>query len=66
MVAQGKTSLNPICTLQLAELFSGGYLKNLNISLTKQDKFVKQRSFCGGRKQTLFIMPSNTVISFIG
>jgi len=44
--------LNPICKSQLAELFCGVfkfctcYSKNLNISRTKRDKFVKHRAFC--------------------
>jgi len=47
------TELNPICKSQLAELFCGVFKfcacfsKNLNISRTKQDKFVKQKAFCG-------------------
>jgi hypothetical protein len=45
--------LNPICKSQLAELFWGVFKfcacfsKNLNISRTKQEKFVKQKAFCG-------------------
>jgi len=45
--------LNPICKSQLAKLFCGvfkfcaWFLKNLNISRTKQNKFVKQKAFCG-------------------
>jgi len=47
------TKLNPICKLQLAKLFCGVFKfcacfsKNLNISRTKWDKFVKQKAFCG-------------------
>jgi hypothetical protein len=43
--------LNPICKSQLAELFCrvfkfcACFSKNLNISRTKQDKFVKQKAF---------------------
>jgi hypothetical protein len=45
--------LNPICKFQLAELFYGVFKfcacfsKNLNISRTKRDKFVKQQEFSG-------------------
>jgi len=45
--------LNPICKSQLAELFCGVFKfcscfsKNLNILRTKQNKFVKQKAFCG-------------------
>jgi len=45
--------LNPICKSQLAKLlcrvfkFYACFSKNLNISRTKQDKFVKQKAFCG-------------------
>ena len=52
------TELNPICMSQLAELFCGifkfcaCFSKNLNISRTKRDKFVKQKAFCGeGNRQ---------------
>ena len=52
--------LNPICKSQFAEFFCGvfkfcaWYLKNLNISRTKRDKFVKQKAFCGeGKKHCL-------------
>ena len=61
--------LNPNSKSQLAELFCGvfefcaWFSKNLNISRTKQDKFMKQKAFCGGRKQTLLSVPSNAVIS---
>ena len=47
------TKLNPICEYQLAELFCGAFKlcawfsKNLNVSRTKGDKFVKQKTFCG-------------------
>ena len=47
------TELNPICKSQLTELFCrvfkfcAWFSKNLNISRTKQDKFVKQKAFCG-------------------
>ena len=45
--------LNPNCKSQLAEFFCGvfkfcaWYSQYLNISGTKQDKFVKQKAFCG-------------------
>ena len=47
------TVLIPICKSQLAELFCGVFkfsacfLKNLNISRTKRDTFVKQKAICG-------------------
>ena len=47
------TELNLTCKSQLAELFCGvfkfcaWYSKNLNISRTKRDKFVKSNAICG-------------------
>jgi predicted component of viral defense system (DUF524 family) len=47
------TELNPICKSQLIELFCRVFKfcecfsKNLNISRTKEDKFVRQKTFCG-------------------
>jgi hypothetical protein len=46
--------LNPICKSHVPELFCGVFKfsaclsKNLNISRTKWDKFVKQKAVCGG------------------
>ena len=48
-----RTELNPICKSQLAELFCGAFKfcacfsKNLYISRTKRDKFVKRKAMCG-------------------
>ena len=47
------SELNPICKSQLSKLFyrvfkfCACFSKNLNISRTKQGKFVKQKAVCG-------------------
>ena len=63
--------LNPICKPQLAGLFCRVlkfctcFLKNLNISRTKRDKFVKQKAFCGEGNGHCSECLKNAVISLL-
>jgi hypothetical protein len=62
-----KAELNRICKAQKPKLFCGAFklcalfLKNLNISRTKRDKFLKHKAF-GGMKQTLVFKFCNFTI----
>jgi hypothetical protein len=40
-------------------------LKNMNISRVKQDKFVKQKAFCGERNRHCTVSIKNAVISLL-
>jgi len=63
--------LNPIYKYQLAGLLCGVlkfcacFLKNLNISRTKRDKFVKQRAFCGEGNSHCSECLKNAVMSLL-
>jgi len=63
--------LNPNCKSQLAKLFCGVFKfcacfpKNLNISRTKRDKFVKQKAFCRERNRHCSDCLKNAVISLL-
>ena len=62
---------NPICKSQLTELFCSVFkfcacfLKNLNISSIKQDKFVKHKALYGERNRHCSICLKNSVISLL-
>ena len=62
------TELNPNCKSQLTEFFCGlfkfcaWYSKNLNISRTKWDKFLKQKAFCGEGNRHCSEIIKNAVI----
>ena len=63
--------LNPICKSQLAGLlcrvlkFRTCFLKNLNVSRTKQDKFVTRKAFCGEGNSHCSECIKNSVISLL-
>jgi hypothetical protein len=63
--------LNPICKFQVSELFCGAFKfcacfsKNLNISSTKRDKFVKQKAFCGEGNRPCPVCLTNAAISLL-
>jgi hypothetical protein len=63
--------LNPICKSQLTGLLCGVFkfcvcfLKTLNISRTKWDKFVKQKAFCGEGNRHCSECLKNAVMSLL-
>jgi len=63
--------LNPICKSQVPDLFCGAFKfsacfsKNLNISRTERDKFVKQKAVCGEWIRHCSECLKNAVISLL-
>ena len=60
------TKLNPICKSQNYSAgylnFAHAFLKNLNISRSKQDKFVKPKALCGEGNRHCSVCLKNAVI----